>query len=57
MTTLPTPILDWALGPTTPRALWILLGVVGLLLLIACVNVASLQIARAAHSARAVLGS
>jgi putative ABC transport system permease protein len=46
--TMPTPALEWALGPTTPRALWILLGAVGLLLVIGCVNVANLQLARAA---------
>ena len=47
VTTAPTPLLQSVLGSTTPRALWILLGAVALLLLIGCVNVANLQLARA----------
>jgi putative ABC transport system permease protein len=52
VTTVPTPVLQSALGSTTPRALWILLGAVALLLLIGCVNVANLQLARAAARQR-----
>jgi putative ABC transport system permease protein len=52
VTTVPTPVLQWLLGPTTPRALWLLLGAVALLLLIGCVNVANLQLARAAARQR-----
>jgi len=47
VTMVPTPVMDWMLGDNTPRALWILLGAVALLLLIGCVNVANLQLARA----------
>ena len=52
VTMVPTPVLESALGKTTPRALWILLGAVALLLLIGCVNVANLQLARAAARQR-----
>lgn len=42
-----TPLLDSVVGPTTQRSLWILLGGVAVVLLIACANVANLFLVRA----------
>jgi predicted permease len=42
-----TPLLDAIVGPTTQRSLWILLGGVAVVLLIACANVANLFLVRA----------
>jgi predicted permease len=41
------PILDDILGPVARRSLWVLLGAVALVLLIACANVANLFMVRA----------
>jgi len=41
------PLLDAMVGPTASRSLWVLLGAVGVVLLIACANVANLFAVRA----------
>ncbi len=40
------PILDRIVGPTTRTSLWVLLGAVGIVLLIACANVTNLFLVR-----------
>jgi predicted permease len=41
------PMLDRIVGPTVSRSLWVLLGAVAIVLLIACANVANLFLVRA----------
>ena len=48
------PVSDLVAGESTRRALWVLLGAVGFLLLIACENLTTLLLAKAAGRSREI---
>jgi len=52
VTMIATPLARWIVGRTLPRTLWLLLGASALVLLIGCVNVTNLLLARSAARRR-----
>ncbi len=51
---LTVPLRDWIAGDRLRQALWVLLGATGFLLLIACVNLANMSLAKAVGRTREV---